>query len=322
LAKVLSQLPESNHPDLLIGFGTADDAGVFRLNDSVALVQTLDFFPPIVDDPYAFGRIAAANALSDIYAMGGKPLTAMNIVAFPSDTMPAEVLTEVLRGGKDAVDEAGAVIVGGHSIKDKEIKYGLSITGIVHPDKIVANAGARPGDVLFLTKPLGTGIIATGLKRGMVSKFLEAKFVTQMATLNRKASELMLACQVHGATDITGFGFLGHACEMAIASGVTLVVFANKVPLIHEALPFAEAGIVPGGLTANREYLESKVMIDASVNEHLATILFDPQTSGGLLTSIPAEFADVFEKGLADGGIGGARIGTVENRQSHSVHIV
>lgn len=322
MASVLSQLPESNHPDLLVGFGTADDAGVFRLNDSVALVQTLDFFPPIVDDPYAFGRIAAANALSDIYAMGGKPLTAMNIVAFPSDTMPAYVLTEVLRGGKDAVDEAGAVIVGGHSIKDKEIKYGLSITGIVHPDKIVANAGARPGDVLFLTKPLGTGIIATGLKRGMVSKFLESKLVTQMATLNRKGAELMLACHVHGATDITGFGFLGHAHEMAAASGVTLTVTASQIPLIHEALAFAEAGVIPSGLTANREYLESKVLIDPGVNPHLATILFDPQTSGGLLASIPAEFADMFEKGLADGGIGGARIGTVEASGSHPVHVV
>ena len=318
----MSHLPESNHPDLLVGFGTADDAGVFRLNDSVALVQTLDFFPPIVDDPYAFGRIAAANALSDIYAMGGKPLTAMNIVAFPSDTMPAYVLTEVLRGGKDAVDEAGAVIVGGHSIKDKEIKYGLSITGIVHPDKIIANAGARPGDVLFLTKPLGTGIIATGLKRGMVSKFLESKLVTQMAALNNKASELMLACHVHGATDITGFGFLGHTHEMAAASGVTLTISASKVPIIHEALAFAEAGIIPGGLTDNREYLESKVLIDPGVNQHLASILFDPQTSGGLLASIPAEFADMFEKGLADGGIGGARIGTVEASGSHPVHVI
>jgi len=219
---VLKDLPQTNHPDLLVGFSTADDAGVFKISDTQALVQTVDFFPPIVDDPYQFGRIAAANALSDVYAMGGIPLTALNIVAFPSGSLPPSLLTDILRGGKEIIEEAGAVVVGGHSIQDKEMKYGVAVTGLIDPRKIITNAGARPGDRLFLTKPLGTGLITTGIKRGKVSAELETLVTDQMASLNRSAAEAMVSTDVHAATDITGFGLIGHVLEVADASSVSI----------------------------------------------------------------------------------------------------
>ncbi len=317
MADALKLLPQSNHPDLLIGFNKADDAGVFRINDRQALVQTLDFFPPIVDDPYHFGRIAAANALSDVYAMGGRPLTALNIVAFPTSDLPASYLTDILRGGTEKVEEAGAVIVGGHSIKDKELKYGVSVTGVVHPDKVISNSTAQPGDRLFLTKPLGTGLITTGIKREAVSDELINLVTETMAALNREASELMVRFGAHAATDITGYGLLGHAFEMADGSGVTITLEADRLPLLPQALELAEAGMIPAGANANRDFLNGKVHISDGIDKNLVHVMFDPQTSGGLLIAIDKERAEEFEKELkAQGGVG-QMSGTVDAAGKH-----
>jgi selenide,water dikinase len=287
LADTLANLPSPQHEDLLVGFNTADDAGVFRINDHQALVQTVDFFPPIVDDPYDFGRIAAANALSDVWAMGGYPLTAMNIVGFPLGTMPSEILSEILRGGNIKIEEAGAVVVGGHSIKDKELKYGLAVTGIVDPVKIITNGGAAAGDKLFLTKPLGTGLITTGIKRNAVDEKLTSLVTEQMAALNKSAAELMIAHKARAATDITGFGFIGHAYEMAVASNVSIHIDASRLPLLPQALELAEKKMIPSGANDNREYLIGKIQIADPVDNSLQAVLYDPQTSGGLLIAIP-----------------------------------
>ena len=267
---------------------------MFRISDSLALVQTVDFFPPIVDDPYSFGQIAAANALSDIFAMGGRPLTALNIVAFPASDLPSEILTEILRGGNDKVVEAGAVVVGGHSIKDKELKYGIAVTGVVDPEKIVKNSGARPGDRLFLTKPLGTGIITTGLKRGAVDANLTRRITEQMAMLNRIPSELMRDFEVTAATDITGYGLLGHAFEMADASDVTIRFDLESVPMLTEAVQLAGEGMNPGGAEDNRRYLESHIETEPGLDPNKLQVMFDPQTSGGLLIAIPKDQCDGF----------------------------
>jgi selenide,water dikinase len=317
----LESLPQSNHPNLLVGFNKADDAGVFRINDHQALVQTVDFFPPIVDDPYFFGQIAAANALSDIYAMGGKPLTALNIVGFPLNTMPISILTEILRGGNEKIEEAGAVVVGGHSIKDKELKYGVSVTGIIEIDNIISNAGARPGDLLFLTKPLGTGIITTGIKRDMVSAELTQLVITHMSALNAKASALMVKFKAHAATDITGFGLLGHAFEMASASNVTIRIFTDNLHLLPDAVELAGEGMIPGGARDNRIYLNDHIHMKPNLNTNLEHILFDPQTSGGLFIAISPENADSFEKALAAEGLPSKPIGIVEAKASHSLLI-
>ena len=314
LANLLKDLPLSTHPDLLVGFNKADDAGVFRLDERTALVQTVDFFPPIVDDPYQFGRIAAANALSDVFAMGGRPLTALNIVGFPVMTMPPEVLREILRGGNEKIEEAGAVVVGGHSIKDKELKYGVAVTGIIDPNRIVTNAGAKPGDKLFLTKALGTGIITTGIKRNIVSAELANLVIDQMATLNRMAAELMVQFEVHAATDITGFGLLGHAMEMAEASGVSLRFFAERLPILPEAERLAGEGVNPGGANDNRSYLQDRVSVAAEVRKTLEQVLYDPQTSGGLLMAIPPNRAEAFSKALQAAGLPSAVVGEVTPR--------
>lgn len=314
MAEALSGLSQSTHPDLLVGFNKADDAGIFRLDDKTALVQTVDFFPPIVDDAYAFGQIAAANALSDVFAMGGRPLTALNIVGFPVATMPAEILGEILRGGGDKIEEAGAVVVGGHSIKDKELKYGVAVTGVVHPDRIVANDGAKPGDKLFLTKPLGTGVITTGIKRDVVDSALAEIVIKQMAELNRTAAELMVKFDVHAATDITGFGMLGHALEVADASGVSMTLFASLLPIIPEAERLAGEGVIPGGANDNRAYLEGKVTVDPKINQNIEKILYDPQTSGGLLIAIPADKAEAFGAALQENGLPHTVIGEVTER--------
>lgn len=306
----MSTLPVSAHENLLVGYGQADDAGVYKLTDEIALVQTVDFFPPIVDDPFSFGRIAAANALSDIYAMGGRPLTALNIVGFPAGKMDESVLTEILRGGADKITEAGAVVLGGHSVKDNELKYGLAVTGIVHPERIVINGGARPGDILYLTKPLGTGLITTGIKRKAVGPELEKIVTVQMAQLNRDAAELMVAHGVHAATDVTGYGLLGHAFEMATASGVTLQIAAETLPLMPQALQLAEAGMIPGGANANRQFMHGKTTIASGISENLIAVLFDPQTSGGLLIAIPAGEAEAFDT-AAGNSVSVWRIGTV-----------
>ncbi len=292
LGDILKQLPQPNDPRLLVGINTADDAGVYQLTDEIALIQTVDFFTPIVDDPYDFGRISAANSLSDVYAMGGKPLTALNIVGFHQKFFSNDILVKILSGGYDKVSEAEAIIVGGHTIMDEELKYGLAVTGIIHPAKVVTNAGARPGDRLILTKPLGTGIISTALKAGQNLGDLLSRAVEVMATLNRSASEAMQVVGVSACTDITGFGLLGHGYEMAAASQVGFKIWAKAVPVFEEAIQLANEGFVPGGTSNNRYYLNDKVILPDSLDWALATLLFDAQTSGGLLISVPAPKVD------------------------------
>ncbi len=312
LAEALKSLPQSRHPDLIVGFNKADDAGVFRLSENLALVQTVDFFPPIVDDPYWFGQIAAANALSDVFAMGGKPITALNIVGFPASTMPLSILTDILRGGAEKVEEAGAVVVGGHSIKDKELKFGISVTGIVDPHKVVTNSGAKPGDVIFLTKPLGTGLITTGIKRGKVSDDLAMTAIRTMAALNRTAAELMVRHAAHAATDITGYGLLGHAYEMASGSNVSIRIDAQSLPLLPDVLQLAELGMIPGGANDNRKYLEPFVSIAESVDKNLEAVMYDPQTSGGLFIALPESHVSAFLADARGSGLLAAQIGRVE----------
>ena len=265
---------------------------MYKLTDDLAIVQTLDFFTPIVDDPYSFGQVAAANALSDVYAMGGRPLTAMNIVCFPIKTMDISVLQDILRGGMEKVHESGAIVVGGHTVEDAELKYGLSVSGVIHPAEVVLNSGSKVGDKLILTKPVGTGIISTAIKGGLANASAEAKIVRSMTTLNQKAAELMQAVGVHACTDITGFGLLGHASEMIDHSDVGMVIQAGAVPFFAEARKFAELGMIPGGLHRNRDFRINMVTIEKAVPAYLADILFDPQTSGGLLIAVSAEKAD------------------------------
>lgn len=294
-------------PNLIVSLERADDAGVYRLSDDLAIVQTVDFFTPIVDDPYAFGQIAAANALSDVYAMGGKPLTAMNIVCFPSKTLEISVLRDILRGGIDKMREAGVVLVGGHSVDDPELKYGLSVTGTVHPNKIVTKGGIRPGDKLLLTKPIGTGIISTAVKGGMASKRITDQIVLSMAALNKIASEIMLQIGVNACTDITGFGLLGHACEMIQHSELGLKIYYASVPLFPETVEFAKMGMIPGGTYRNKEH-RSEMVDWINVPDFMVDILFDPQTSGGLLISIPQEQAKPLLSRLKEAGVEHAAI--------------
>jgi len=321
LAEALKDLPQSVHPALLVGFNKADDAGVYRLNDSLALVQTVDFFPPIVDDPYFFGQIAAANALSDVYAMGGTPLTALNIVGFPAGKMPQSVLTDILRGGNDKIEEAGAVVVGGHSIKDNELKYGVAVTGVIDPDKVITNGGAKVGDVLFLTKRLGTGIITTGIKRNAVGPDLVKLVVEQMAALNRTAAELMIQHGAHAATDITGYGLLGHAFEMAEASGVSFEILAGALPVLPEAIELAGQGMNPGGANDNRAFLEGRVKIDSGLDKNLEHVLYDPQTSGGLFIALPAEKADALSAALEANDLPSKVVGRVVKKGDFTLSV-
>ena len=274
-----------------MGLETSDDAGVYQLTDEIALIQTADFFTPIVDDPYTFGQIAVANALSDVYAMGGKPLTALNLVAFPIKTLSPSVLKEILRGGLSKMEEAEVALVGGHTVEDPEIKYGLAVTGVVHPKRIFTNAGAKPGDQLVLTKPLGTGIIATALKGGMASKESVTKMVECMITLNRKAAERMQTFPSHACTDITGFSFIGHALEMAMASQVGMVIHSKNIPLLPEAMDYARLGLLTGGGHSNRQFFSCRVEAHGNLSPLLMDILYDPQTSGGLLISLPSDQA-------------------------------
>jgi len=289
---VLSSLPLTTDPNLIAGIERAEDASVYKLTDNLAIIQTLDFFTPIVDDPYDFGQIAAANALSDVYAMGGKPLTAMNIVCFPGQSMDFSILQEVLRGGLDKMREAGVLLVGGHSVEDPELKYGLSVTGIIHPEKVILNSGSRPGDRLILTKPLGTGIISTAIKGEMAGGEAIVKISRSMATLNKKASELMQETGVNASTDVTGFGLLGHAAEMVECTDIGMVISAAAVPFFPEAKELAEMGMLPAGLHRNREFRQDMVTIEQDVPRYLADILFDAQTSGGLLIAVPADRAE------------------------------
>jgi selenide,water dikinase len=311
----LENLPLEKDTNILVGRETCDDAGVYRLNAQVALVQTIDFITPIVNDPYDFGRIAAANALSDIYAMGGRPLTAMNVVCFPVKEMDKAILREVLRGGLEKVHEAGAVLIGGHSVEDPEIKYGLSVTGLVHPDRVLRNSGAVPGDAFILTKPLGTGILATAIKAGLISDDARGQAIETMATLNMRAAEIMEAYPVNACTDVTGFGLLGHALEIATASKVAITLLARGVPLLPQVPEAVRMGLVPAGSFANRSFCESKVLGKDRIDPVLLDIFADAQTSGGLLISIPQESAsdlleDLRSNGVPDAAIiGGASAG-------------
>jgi selenide,water dikinase len=299
----LRDLPIPKDPKVLVGLDTSDDAGVYQLNEELALVQTVDFFTPIVDDPFTFGEIAVANALSDVYAMGGTPLTGMNLVAFPIKTLPPSILKEILLGGLSKMKEAGVALVGGHSIEDPEIKYGLAVTGVVHPKKVLTNAKARIGDKLILTKPLGTGIIATALKGKMASEEAIGEIVESMVTLNQTASEVMRKFEAHACTDITGFGFIGHALEMAIASQVGMIIQSKAVPIFPEAMEYAKLGLIPGGTYSNRDFFSCRVEVQPGVPDLLVNIFYDPQTSGGLLISLPSNKADKVVATLKKEGI-------------------
>lgn len=281
---------------------------MYRLSDDLALVQTIDFITPVVNDPYDFGRIAAANSLSDVYAMGGRPLTAMNVVCFPINDMDKAVLKEILRGGLETIHEAGAVLVGGHSVDDPEIKYGLSVTGVVHPGNVLANAGVKPGDALILTKPLGTGVLATAIKAGMISEHAQRRAVETMATLNRKAAEIMSGYPVNGCTDVTGFGLLGHGLEMAKGSKVAITIFADQVPLLPEVLDSVRMGLVPGGSFSNRNFCSHQLIGPERIDPMLLDILSDAQTSGGLLISLPEHRAQSLLDDLKAGGVSDAAI--------------
>jgi len=295
-------------PNLLVGRETSDDAGVYRLSDELALVQTIDFITPVVNDPYDFGRIAAANALSDVYAMGGRPLTAMNVVCFPIRKMDKNILREILRGGLEKIHEAGAVLLGGHSVEDPEIKYGLSVTGVVHPDRVLPNNRVEDGDSLVLTKPIGTGVLATAIKAGLVSEAAERQATETMATLNRYAAEIMLKYPVHACTDITGFGLLGHTLEMAVASGYTIRLFVEEVPLLPEVLDSVQMGLLPGGSFSNRNYCAHQIVQVTPVDPMLMDILADAQTSGGLLISLPEDCAVDLAAELKSRGVTGAAV--------------
>lgn len=315
LSAALAPLPREIDPRLLVGRETFDDAGVFRLSDDLALVQTVDFFAPIVDDPYRFGRVAAANALSDVYAMGGEPLTAMNIVGFPDKKLPLAVLTEILRGGQDAVHEAGARIVGGHTVIDEELKYGLSVTGRVHPDRILSNANATPGDVLVLTKAIGTGILATAGKRGTLSEEHAESLYVSMSTLNAVASRAAVALGSRCATDVTGFGLLGHAMHIARASDVRIVFDVQAVPFLPGAREALAAGHLPGGARRNADWVADAVDWN-DTGDDLRSLLTDPQTSGGLLVALDASRVEEYRDrvpsavvvGVVERASGGARI--------------
>ena len=303
--------------NVLVGFDTADDAGVYQLTAELALVQTVDFFTPIVDDPFTFGAIAAANALSDVYAMGGRPISALTILAYPAKG-DLEDLEEILKGGAEKMREADCAVVGGHSIADDEIKFGYAVTGTIHPARVKANAGARAGDALIFTKRLGTGVISTALKRGMARDGDVAASIASMLTLNRKACEAMLAYDVHGCTDVTGFGLIGHAREMALASGVTLEIEVDRLRFLDGALEYARLGAIPGGLKNNREYASCVVETARDLPSEVEDLLYDPQTSGGLLITLPEADAAALAGAYPDA----YGIGRVLPRQAKPIRLI
>jgi selenide,water dikinase len=286
----------------------AEDAGVYRLRDDLAIIVTVDFFTPIVDDPYTFGQVAAANSLSDIYAMGGTPIVAMNIICFPIKKMDISILQEVLRGGLDKMREAGVLLVGGHSVEDNELKYGLSVTGTIHPDKVWTNKGARTGDKLILTKPLGTGIVNTALKGGLADEHSVAESIRCMSALNKKAAELLREAEVHACTDITGFGLLGHACEMVEGEDVGMVIYSSAVPILPGTKEFAQMGLIPGGTIRNRDFRIPMIERATEISDEHLLILFDAQTSGGLLISVPEQDAQTLLERLHQEGVEAAAI--------------
>jgi len=300
---VLRHLPKIKNSKVLIGYNSIDDAGVYKLSKDLALVQTVDFFPPVVDDPYDFGSIAAANALSDIYAMGGKPLSALNIVGYPKKLMPLSTLEEILKGGADKAKEAGVSIIGGHTLKTEEPIYGLAVNGTIHPKKIVSNAGAKPGDLLILTKPLGSGIITTAIKLGKVPQKVVREVIKVMSELNKAASEVMLRFEVKACTDITGYGFLGHLYEMTTASKMGAKVYLSQIPILEYAWKLAEQKLVPGGTISNRNFMEGKVFWGKDICEEAKLVLCDAQTSGGLLISVSRNKAQKLLNSLRKRGV-------------------
>ena len=316
-------MPKQDDPNVLIGFDTADDAGVYKISPELALVQTVDFFTPIVDDPYTFGQIAAVNALSDVYAMGGRPISSLAMVCFP-DKKDLGILGQILAGGLSKMIEAGCTVIGGHSIRDEEIKFGYAVTGSVHPDRILANGGAKAGDVLVLTKALGTGVVSTAIKQGKAEPAWVEAAAKSMTTLNKLAAEAAaeLGGDVHGATDITGFGLIGHAREVALASNVSLRIDSAKIPLLAGAVESVRAGCVPAGLKANREFAECVVEFGPKVDEITKTLLFDPQTAGGLLLSISAKASTQFLRAVQNRGGAAIYVGEVLPRTDPLIMIV
>ncbi len=320
---MLSRVDLGTHPDLLVGITTGDDAGVFRLSDDLAIVNTVDFFTPVVDDPFTYGQIAAANALSDVYAMGGTPRTALNIVAWPQSGMPPEMLVEILRGGVEKAREAGCVVVGGHSVADEEIKYGMAVTGVIDPRRIIRNVGVKPGDVLLLSKPLGTGILMTAFKRDSLPVEYYDAAVRWMSELNAATARAMLAYDVHAATDITGYGLAGHGSKMANGSGVSLRIEESDLPVLPGSLALCAAGMIPGGGTRNRAFYAPQVKIAEEVSDEIGELVFDPQTSGGLLIALGerdavALLADLQRAGNTDAQI----IGRATARGHYAIEIV
>jgi selenide, water dikinase len=321
LEEILQTLPRQSHPDLMVGMETADDAGVYRLTPEIALIQTVDFFTPVVNDPYTFGQIAAANALSDVYAMGGRPLTALNIVCYPSKTVPKEVLQAILAGGLDKIHEAGALLVGGHSVDDTEMKYGLAVTGVVHPERVLTNGGARVGDQLLLTKPLGTGVIATAMKGRLASPAAEAEAIRVMTALNRLPAECLESGAVHAATDITGFGLLGHALEMATGSKVEITFYTHQVPILAAAREYAAMGLVPAGSFANRNFCQKSLQVAPGVDPVLVDLLSDAQTNGGLLLAVSRDQLQPCLDCLLRHGISPVLIGAVTGAAAGSIRL-
>jgi len=319
---VLGKLARQHDPNVLVGFDHADDAGVYQIAPDQALVQTVDFFTPIVDDPYVFGQIAATNALSDIYAMGGKPLTALALVCFP-DKADLEILERILAGGLSKMVEAACVVIGGHSIRDEETKFGYAVTGLIHPKKVFTNAGAKPGDALIFTKPLGTGVISTAIKKNKAEPAWIAAAVQSMTTLNKRAADVIQQGEfrVHAMTDVTGFGLIGHARELALASNVTLQFFSQDMPALPGALECIRAGYVPGGLKNNRDFAECWVGYEAAISDDLKTLLFDPQTAGGLLVSVAEDDRQRLVRELQGAGVPARHVGNVTESQKPLIHI-
>ncbi len=315
--RVLASIPRVTNKNVLVGFDTADDAGVYQLTAELALVQTVDFFTPVVDDPFTYGAIAATNALSDVYAMGGRPISSLSILAYPAKGDLGD-LEEILKGGAEKMREADCAILGGHSVADDEIKFGYAVTGTIHPGRVKANAGARAGDTLVFTKRLGTGVIATALKRGIAKDSDVAASIASMLTLNRKACEAMLAFDVHGCTDVTGFGLMGHGREMALASGLTLEIAVDRLRFLPGALDYARAGAIPGGLTNNREFVSCAVEVERDLAPEIEDLLYDPQTSGGLLIALPEADAVALEAAYPDAYV----IGRVLARQTKPIQII
>jgi|SRR5579862_811061 len=321
LDSVLSKLPKQSDPHVLIGFDTADDAGVYQLTPDLALVQTVDFFTPIVDDPFTFGQIAAANSLSDVYAMGGRPISALSIVGFPQTGRDVSILERILQGGLSKMQEAGCTVIGGHSIGDDEIKFGYAVTGVVNPVRVLSNAGARPGDRLVLTKRIGTGIISTALKSSAASDEAMRAAIESMATLNRAGSETALQFSVHAATDITGFGFLGHARGMAAASQVSMVINHLAIDFLPEARELARRNFLPGGLKRNIEFISGCVEFAEAIPEDVRNLLYDPQTSGGLLLAVSHSDAARLVARLGTNGVPAKEVGEIVEKTKSLLRI-